>query len=78
MKTHTYIFEGENVWDRCVLQVADSPSNVKAVVGKVFTAEELMPTRGPFRPLHIVHPLLKPGLIVKREPLIKANSLLLH
>lgn len=76
MKTDTYIFEGENVWDRCVLQVADSPSNVKAVVCKVFTAEVLMTTRSPFPPLHIVHPLLKPGLIMKGKPLMKVNCLL--
>lgn len=75
MKTDTYILEGKNVWDRCVLQVADSPSNIKAVVGKVITAEVLMPTRSPFPPLHIVHPLLKPGLIMKGKSLIKANLL---
>lgn len=58
MKTDTYIFEGENVWDCCVLQVPDSPSNVEAVLGKVFTAKVLMATRSPFTPLHIVHPVL--------------------
>lgn len=74
MQTDTHILDGENVWDGCILQVADPPSNVKAVVGEVFAAKVLMPTRGPSPPLHIDHPLLKPGLIMKGKPFMKGNG----
>lgn len=77
MQTGTYnLLGGKNVRDGCILQVADAPSNIKAVVGKVFTAEVLMSTRAPAIPLHIIHPLLKPRLIVKRKPFTTVNSLL--
>lgn len=69
-KRDTYILSGgENGWDGCVLQVTDAPSNIKAVLCKMLAAQVLMSTRGPLLPLHVVHPSLKPGLVVQGKPL---------
>lgn len=74
-KTDTYILcRGENGWDGCVLQVADAPTNIKAVLCKMLAAQVLMPTRGPLLPLHIVHPFLKPGVVLQGKPLGDVNG----
>lgn len=70
----TYILHArEYGGDGCVLQVADAPSNVKAVLCKMLAAQVLMSTRGPLPPLHVVHPSLKPDLVVQGKPLGKVN-----
>lgn len=65
----TYIFHRrENGRDGCVLQVADAPSDVKAVLCEVLAAQVLMSTWGPLLPLHVVHPFLKPWLVLQGKP----------
>lgn len=69
-KTYTYLFTGrENSRDGCVLQVADAPSYIKAVFCKMLAAQVLMSTWGPLLPLHVVHPFLKPGLVLQWKSL---------
>jgi len=69
-ETNTYILRGgKHGRDGGVLQVADAPSNIEAVLCKMFAAQVLMSTRGPLLPLHVVHPSLKPGLVLQRKAL---------
>lgn len=69
-KTETYILSGrEYGGDGRVLQVADAPSNIEAVLCKMLAAQVLMSTRDPLLSLHVVHPFLKPGLVLQGETL---------
>lgn len=75
-KLDTYIFSrGKNGWDGCGLQVADAPSDIKAVLCKMLAAQVLMSTRGPLLALHVVHPFLKPRLVLQGKPLVERKYL---
>lgn len=75
-KLDTYIFSGgKNGGDSCGLQVADAPSDIEAVLCEVLAAQVLMSTGGPLLPLHVVHPFLKPRLVLQGKSLVERKWL---
>lgn len=68
--TDTYIrCRREDGGNGCIPQVADSPSNIEALLCEMLAAHVLMSTWGPILALYVVHPLLQPGFVVQGKPL---------
>lgn len=63
------LFGGKHRGDGCGLEVANPPSDIKAVLCEVLAAQVLMSARGPLLPLDVVHPFLEPGLVLQGKPL---------
>lgn len=75
MEVTTYILNwGKKGGKSCILQISDTPANIKAVLCEVLAAEILMPTWGPLPPPHVVYPFLEPGLVLQGKTMQKENN----